>query len=84
MIGRGLFMAILLAVLLVIAVRLNEIERRLEAKAESKASADSLSKERFDSEMRELHDVKVGLNTLSAWYQEDARMLLIRKAEAAK
>lgn len=76
-IALGVGLALILAALLVLNHRVADLKQALAAKA----SADELATTRYEAEMGALHEIKVKIDTLGAYYQEDVRLGLIERKD---
>lgn len=64
---------LLLACLVVVAARLETVSVLLR----DKTTAEDLARTRYDSQMRELHNIEVSLNYVKALYDDDVRRGII-------
>lgn len=76
----GLIAALVLAICLLTLARVNSIGAKVGSlgSALSDAKEDKeLARTRYESEIRELHEIKTKIDTQTAWYQQDVRDMFL-------
>ena len=68
----GLLLAFMFAILLVTLAKVSDVSERLKIKSDQ----EELYRTRYESEMKELHEIKVKIDYGQATYQQDIRNFL--------
>lgn len=70
----GLLLAFLLAAFLVLLVKINDLNDR-------KSTTEELARTRYESEMKELHEIKVKIDYAQSLYQDDIKRIILREVK---